>query len=62
MRCNMGDKLASLYEQAATKGGGLLGRTRFAMKTSTSFEEAKAMPDSAENLKKFQDIFKELFG
>jgi len=44
------------YFEFVEKEGGLVGRMRLAMKTKIATEEAEKIPDSAENIAKFQKV------
>ena len=56
----MAEKLIAYFEEAKKKGG-IQGMIRLAMKTSTSSEQASSMPDSPENIQKFENAIKEIF-
>ena len=57
----MGEKLVEYYEYAAQKGQ-LLLQIKLAMKTCMALPDAKAAPDSAENVAKFYNALRDLVG
>lgn len=57
----MGERLKKAFEMAKTSGG-LTAQMRLAMKSGMSSENAASAPDSPENLKKMENVFKEVVG
>jgi hypothetical protein len=55
----MGSKLISYYEKAV-KVGGIKAQMRLAVLTRLPSSKAKLAPDSPENIKLFEESFKEL--
>jgi len=55
----MGSKLISYYEEAI-KAGGIKAQMRLAVLTRLPSSRAKLAPDSPDNIKLFEDAFKEL--
>ncbi len=57
----MGKKIEEFFNLAKAEGGSVL-QMRLSMKTGVSTVKAKELPDTSENIEKFQAAFKELTG
>ena len=57
----MGAKLQKAFEMAK-EAGGLPIQMRLAMKSGMSSDKAAGLPDSPENIKKLEAVFKEVVG
>ena len=55
----MGMKLTAFFEQA-NKDFGIQGRMKLAMLTKIPSSQAETLPDSPDNLKKFDDALKQI--
>ena len=58
----MGQKLVALFNEAAQKGGGDLGKARLAMKVAMTEQTAQTTPDTPENVTKLEQAIRELWG
>ncbi len=55
----MGERLLKYYEKAK-KEGGVLFQVRLAMKTGITSVKAETVPDSHENIQKFEKAYREI--